>query len=683
MLFAELAVVRWTGSELPQLSFFKNLVLIAAFLGAGLGMALGARRPGLRWVGPPLLLVLAGTVSLAHSSGIGGVLRLGDLDEFNWGLRAATDVWQSLPFLGAMVLLFVLVACLFLGFGAAVGHAMVALEPLPAYLWNLGGSLVGALGMAAVSWQEMSPWAWFAVLAVPLVWCAPSGRLRIPFLVAAAAVPLAVLLGSTPGVWSPYSRITLTDEVLLSDQGAPLLHVPMLQVDGAYFMRALDLRAPDQRVVLVRYATAHYAIPYRLTQPRTVLVLGAGMGNDVAAALRYGAVRVDAVEIDPVIADYGRRLHPEHPFDSPRVRLIVDDARSFLTRCRDRYDLITLGLLDSHTLLANLPGVRLDNYLYTVESLRSMRDRLTPDGVVALSFAVPTVRPWLALKLDRLASAAFGEPPLAFAPMYDGSFLFLSGPGTHSAEVQARALSPALAPYRVEHAALQQTVDNAGGSTVAVPTDDWPHLYLRQRGVSPAHLAVFLVLALVALFAAGSLTRNTGAFDLHFLLLGAGFLLVETKGIADLGLLFGGTWLTVTAAISAVLFMSLISAWLVLRLRPRSRRPAYIGLGASLLLLVAVRPAVLLVLPLGWAQLCGALLVAAPVLFSGIVFSVSFAEHDNPPLALGSNLLGCVLGGFLEYASLSYGIRALGVIALALYALSALALVRRPAAGAS
>jgi spermidine synthase len=75
-----------------------------------------------------------------------------------------------------------------------------------------------------------------------------------------------------------------------------------------------------------------YHVPYRtLTKaPRRVLVLGAGTGNDVAVALDEGAEQIDAVEIDPVILQLGRKFHPDHPYDSSKVRIFNTDARSYL-----------------------------------------------------------------------------------------------------------------------------------------------------------------------------------------------------------------------------------------------------------------------------------------------------------------------------------------------------------------
>src|SRR6185295_6710282 len=99
-----------------------------------------------------------------------------------------------------------------------------------------------------------------------------------------------------------------------------------------------------------------YDLPYTVRPPGRVLVLGAGTGNDVAAALRADATHVDAVEIDPEILALGKK-HPEHPYDDPRVTAHLTDARSFLAREGDSYDTIVYGLLDSHVLMSSMSNV--------------------------------------------------------------------------------------------------------------------------------------------------------------------------------------------------------------------------------------------------------------------------------------------------------------------------------------
>src|SRR5206468_3331214 len=96
---------------------------------------------------------------------------------------------------------------------------------------------------------------------------------------------------------------------------------------------------------------------------------GSGTGNDIAGALRHSVKQVTAVEIDPAIIDLGRIYHPEQPYQSPAVKIVNDDARSFFARSDERYDVISFGLLDSHTTTA-MTNARLDHYVYTEESLQ-------------------------------------------------------------------------------------------------------------------------------------------------------------------------------------------------------------------------------------------------------------------------------------------------------------------------
>ena len=75
---------------------------------------------------------------------------------------------------------------------------------------------------------------------------------------------------------------------------------------------------------------SHYNLPFRFKPTiHRMLIVGAGTGNNAAAALRHRVEQIDCVEIDPQIYALGKELHPEHPYDSPRVHMIVNDARAF------------------------------------------------------------------------------------------------------------------------------------------------------------------------------------------------------------------------------------------------------------------------------------------------------------------------------------------------------------------
>src|SRR5207247_7812433 len=117
-----------------------------------------------------------------------------------------------------------------------------------------------------------------------------------------------------------------------------------------------------------------YNMPYHFyPAPTSVLVLGSGMGNDVAAALRNGASRVTAVEIDPMILKLGAQLHFEHPYSDRRVSVVNNDARNYMQKTKERFSLITFSLLDSHTTSSHFSNIRIDNYVYTREAITAAK----------------------------------------------------------------------------------------------------------------------------------------------------------------------------------------------------------------------------------------------------------------------------------------------------------------------
>jgi len=78
-----------------------------------------------------------------------------------------------------------------------------------------------------------------------------------------------------------------------------------------------------------------------------VLVVGAGGGMEILRAVRLGARRVDAVELNPQVARLLREDFHDYTgglVADPRVHLHVADARGFLAAQQRRYDLIQMSL---------------------------------------------------------------------------------------------------------------------------------------------------------------------------------------------------------------------------------------------------------------------------------------------------------------------------------------------------
>ena len=74
---------------------------------------------------------------------------------------------------------------------------------------------------------------------------------------------------------------------------------------------------------------------------------------------------MDAVEIDPLIYRLGRDLHPDHPYQAPRVSVHIEDGRSFLHDTDRRYDLVLFAIPDSLTVLAGQSSLRLESHPFT------------------------------------------------------------------------------------------------------------------------------------------------------------------------------------------------------------------------------------------------------------------------------------------------------------------------------
>jgi SAM-dependent methyltransferase len=549
--------------------------------------------------------------------------------------------------------------------GLIAGASMSGLPALSAYTASVAGALLGILLFAALAAFSVPPWAG-ALLAfsAALICLKPASAAQLTSaLVAGTAVAgmfWADHRGGTPTLWSPYNKIEVERLQPLS-HAAPVSPAWELRVQNLYYQHLLDLRpetleAVAQDYPLARKAAYAYDFPYAIKKPRRVMIAGAGTGNDVAAALRHGAAEVVAVEIDPRIVDVGRRLHPERPYDDPRVTVVVDDARAYLKAPGPPFDLIVFGLLDAHSSLFSTlsSNIRLDNYVYTVEAMREALARLAPDGVLFLSVYVE--QPWIASRLDAMLREASGAPPLTAPAFYDGR-MFLAGPGMPEAGAHPE-LTVGLPPS-----------ESAAHPPGPKATDDWPFLYLRSRRVPPTVVMASIAMLAVSALLVALFFRGATRVDRHLFFLGAGFLLVETRSIAQLGLLYGATWRVSAIAIAGILALILLANIVVARRGAPPRLTLYAVLGMILLLNYAVRPGV----ALGGgaaARIAMTLFLLAPLFVAGLLFASAVRERDQLAPALASNLVGAVLGGLLENLSMVTGIAALSLLAIALYAAS-------------
>ncbi len=130
------------------------------------------------------------------------------------------------------------------------------------------------------------------------------------------------------------------------------------------------------------------ALPYALLDSPRVLVLGAGGGTDVLMALYNGAGSIDAVELNPemtdlvgtVFADFAGRLYEDR-----RITVHTREARGFVAKSRDQYDLIQVALLDSFAASGSGAQALSESYLYTTEAIQEYLRHTAPGGLLAIT----------------------------------------------------------------------------------------------------------------------------------------------------------------------------------------------------------------------------------------------------------------------------------------------------------
>jgi SAM-dependent methyltransferase len=645
MLFLELALIRWTGSNVVHLSYFSNFVLLGSFLGIGLGFLRadrGTRRPLYSPVVLGALVLFVWTFPVAVDRG-----QDSSIIYFTSLTTTGPPTWVVLP------IVFVAAAAVLAGPGELVGRCFTQLPRLTAYRFDLIGSLIGIVAFTGLSFLGAPPVYWglivvvlYAVLLVP----AP-GRRAVALGLVLVGVPSVVMVialrdeSLTPGAsWSPYYKIQTTER---DYNGIPIVDI---SANGVPHQEAMPEKARVQ-------FEPQYALPYERATGQSlgnVLIVGAGSGTDVAIALANGAQHVDAVEIDPQLVEIGREKNPDHPYDDPRVTVHVNDGRAFLSQTDTKYDRILFALPDSLTLVQGASSLRLESFLFTQQSFAEARDHLNPGGAFAMYNYYR--ESWLIDRLALTAQDVFGHKPCV--------------------DVVGGQLGQAVITAGLTDAdqACATPWAGAAADTPAPATDERPFLYLFGATIPSLYLVTIGLILAVSLVAVavvggsglGTYRRMRPYADLF--LLGVGFLLLQTKSIATFALLFGTTWVVNSIVSAGVLVAVLAAVELTRRFRMPPVKVMYVVLFGGLLLNWLVPADWLLDLPLALRLVAAVVLSFLPIFAANVIFAKRFTDTIDGTAAFGANLLGAMVGGCVEYLSLLVGFPGLLIVAAVLYA---------------
>jgi spermidine synthase len=423
--------------------------------------------------------------------------------------------------------------------------------------------------------------------------------------------------------WNSFSRIGVYERTHENWSLSPTFtgtvpHTRYMDIDAAASTPILQVKPDLSNVQYLKYELT--AVAYRMKAPGfSALVIGPGGGRDLVSALVFGAGRVDGVEINPIIAnDVMRGQFREFSggiYTNPRVRIAVDDGRSFVRGSPDRYDIIQASLVDTWAATAAGAYTLTENTLYTVEAFNDYLDHLTDDGIV-------TMTRWVidGLRLVSLAQAAGGargwdvSKHLAVV-QYDRVQTFLLKKSEFTpAEIETLKTAARQLEFNVIYAPTF-----AGESTPPLPTDwvdgmetaDYPRLIraanreqfydsykqdirpttddrpfffhttkladqfqvafgramlfgnglsalLTLMGISTALVVLFVLGPL--LFAGGTDARRWFSWLLYFGALGAGFMLIEVSVLQRFVLLLGHPVYSLTVTLFSLLLGTGIGA---------------------------------------------------------------------------------------------------------------------------
>lgn len=710
-LYLELMLVRMHGNFLQLFAYYKNVSLMSCFLGLGIGYSLDKSRPLTLAFFLPLFSVELLFLNVLRWADLSYLLRNPAKEQATFEIYTATSAADLMISLGFIIGVFVLNSILFIPIGQLAAQLMSRKNSLFCYGWNLLGSLLGVFAFALLSFLWMPPAIWMALASFGVLLFLRKERSLLPsvfaacFSVALLAVPPRSFLFKPLkyDVYSPYQILTVN-----------LDHTwPKILANNTWLQQIVNLRPeivkayPDQLMPIA----AAYGLPYQYkAAPDNVLIVGSGTGNDIAAAIRGGAKDIDAVEIDPGIIQVGTSIHPEHPYSHKQVHIINDDARHYIRHCKKKYDLIVYGYLDStSTLTANSGGVRMDSYVWTEEGFKESRALLKPDGIVSCTVCI---LPELTQKVFRMLEAAYdGQTPIVYNTRWDSGFTFIVGNKKVEAIKDDESLldfsgkDTLKVPEDGQLAPLAEKTNKAAEKAVPfkdltasylankdavdIATDDWPFLWMFKRSYPFSYASIIGLLTIISTFMVMRfLPASKGRFSSSwwsFFFLGAGFMLVETKGITELALVWGSTWFVTSIVVAFVIGLAFLANSLVSRSGNIPPIVSYLALFLSLIAGFSISYFHFSLSFLGPAlePVLMTLLLTMPLFFSGLAFSSELKRTGSISAALAANLLGGMVGGFVEYNSLYFGYRSLYLFALGMYLLALICSLKSPALAAA
>ncbi len=325
-----------------------------------------------------------------------------------------------------------------------------------------------------------------------------------------------------------------------------------------------------------------------------------------------------------------------------------------MTQTQRRYDLVVFAQTDSLVRVSAMAQLRLENYLFTQESMVRAYELLEEGGDLVLYNSYN--QDWVVRKLQEALFVATGHfPKVLWREDRTGDFTRMLMVGD-------------------ETAARGRPSTDLG--ELDLPSDDWPFVYLESRGIPRPYLVAMIVLGIFVTALALAVRRSTAPSELDeqalprrliklaFMLMGMAFLLLETKGVIQFSLLFGTTWANNSLVFLAALLLVLAANAVAQRVEDMRVLPGAFALLVLSCLITLVYPIanLLSVESAVLRFILASLMTFSPIFFANLLFSLVFRDQPVAEHLFGWNLIGATIGGLVEYMAMWSGYNALALV---------------------
>jgi hypothetical protein len=509
--------------------------------------------------------------------------------------------------------------------------------------------------------------------------------------------------------WDPHARVDV-----IHYEGLPAGALYLNFIDPAYaaprpdadFM-LLDQSAATQILDgsgdLSVLRASIIAAPYELLSRPHVLIIGPGGGIDIQNALVHDASQVDAVEVNRGVSSLMRGPLSDyngHVYSAARVNVVEDEARSYIRRSADRYDLILMTVVDSYAALASGAYALSESYLYTAEAFHDYLGHIADHGVLAVGrfYRDPPIEMLntAALGVEALRGRGVADPlaHIVVLRYLDFGLLIVRDDAFDASSATAIRRFAADHHFTVAFDPLDRTGPFAEGlgSTPVPATDDRPFFFANPgTNVPIAYLILFgalipavvlswglLLLPLRRVMGAALVTAIGRRTTVQALAVGFGFIAAEIVLLQRLTLYLGQPALALAVGLAALL----VGAAGGSALSARGRLPvARAALASAIVVTVAFLAfdrvaAATLAWPLLARGTTACLVSIAIGLPLGSVFPsviASAGAHDDALVAWAWAVNGAasVIGSILAVvAALTIGFTGVGFLAAACYLLA-------------